>query len=275
MSQSLFRSLHVPGDPFIMANVWDAGSARMMAALGAKALASSSAAHAFTLGRSDLGHVGRDEALHHAASLVLATPLPVSGDLENGFGHRPEDVAQTVKLAAAAGLAGCGIEDIALPDTTPYDFDQAVDRIAAAADAARASAGDFVLTARADGVMHGRYDVAEAIRRLNGFAEAGADVLFAPVLPDLDALRLVCRSVDRPVNVLCTGALTKISLSEFAEIGVARISLGSSLARAVHKVIENSGRAMFTHGDFSPLGQVAKGAEVDEMLAQFDDLPRK
>jgi len=155
-----FRALHIPGDPFILGNAWDAGSAKMLAALGAPAIGTSSAAHAFTLGRPDGGTVTRDEALAHAADLVAAVDVPVSGDFENGFGDSPEDCAETVRLAAEAGLAGISIEDCDFTNGTHYAHDLAVDRIAAAAAAARALPRDFVLCARADGVMNGTYDMA-------------------------------------------------------------------------------------------------------------------
>lgn len=275
MSQTLtetFRTLHVPGDPFIMGNVWDMGSARMLAAMGAKALATSSAAHAFTLGVPDSGFVSRKQALEHAHDIVHATPLPVSGDLENGYGHNNESVAETVLLAAKAGLAGCGIEDIALPDTRPYDFAHAVERIEAAASAARSLEHDFVLTARADGVMYGQYDLAEAIRRIQAFEAAGADVLFVPMPGDFDALIEICRAVKNPVNAICVGAFTEFNRDDFARIGVARISLGSSLARVTHRAIIEAGRAVFDHGIMSSLSQTASSDEVDSML--MDYLPK-
>jgi len=186
-SQSSFRDLHQSGNPFILANVWDAGSARMLAGLGAKALATSSAAHAFTLGRPDGGTVTLDEALTHAQEIVAATTLPVQGDFENGFGDDPETCAETVKLAAEVGLAGICIEDTALPSEEPYDFDLAVERIKAAVSAARALPSDFVLTARADGVLMGGYDTDEAIKRLKAFCAVGADCLYAPMVTDMRA----------------------------------------------------------------------------------------
>ncbi|MHA3914766.1 isocitrate lyase/PEP mutase family protein, partial [Halovulum sp. GXIMD14793] len=189
-----FRALHKPGDPFILANAWDAGSARVLAALGAQAIGTTSAGHAFTIGTTsaghaftigtaDLGQVSRDDAMAHAQALVAATPLPVSGDLENGYGDAPEIVAETIRLAAEAGLAGCSIEDMCYPDATPYDRDFAIERIRAAAAAARALPRDFVLVARADGVMHGAYDEAEATARIQAFETAGADCVYVPVLP--------------------------------------------------------------------------------------------
>jgi 2-methylisocitrate lyase-like PEP mutase family enzyme len=261
-----FRALHRPGSPFILANAWDAGSARMLAGLGAEAIATSSAAHAFTLGRADMGQVTRDEALAHAETLVAATSLPVSGDFENGFGDAPETCAETVRLAFEAGLAGISIEDTALPSATPYDLEFAVERIRAAAAAARALPRDFVLVARADGVMNGQYDMAEGLRRIRAFDEAGADCLYLPMPPSVDDLREVCSATAKPVNALAAGPFTKVTRAEFAALGVARISLGSALARATHRVIADAATAMFSSGDFTPLGNSVSGKIVDELL---------
>jgi 2-methylisocitrate lyase-like PEP mutase family enzyme len=235
--------------------------------MGAQAIATSSAAHAFTLGRPDMGNLTRDEALNHASDLVAAVNVPVQGDFENGFGEAPETCAETVRLAYEAGLAGICIEDTALPDDTPYGFDLAVDRIRAAAAAARALPGDFVLTARADGVMIGTYDQAEALRRLLAFEAAGADCLYAPVLKTMEDLGQICQAVKVPVNALIAGHSTH-NITEFAALGVARISLGSSLARATHRLIHNLGRAMFDQGDFTGLGQAMSGDQVDLLLDQ-------
>ena len=202
MSAISFRDLHQPGNPFVLANAWDLGSARLLAATGAKAIASTSAGHAFTLGRPDMGHVTRDEALSHARDLIDATPLPVSGDLENGYGHTPLDVAETVKAAAAVGLAGCCIEDTALPSEAPYEFDLAVERVEAGVAAAKALENDFVLTVRADGWMNRQYDFAEALKRAKAFEAAGADVIYIPLLKDLEQVETVCREIKAPVNVL-------------------------------------------------------------------------
>jgi 2-methylisocitrate lyase-like PEP mutase family enzyme len=261
-----FRALHRPGNPFILANVWDVGSARMMAALGAEALATSSAAHAFTLGRPDGGTVTRDEALAHAADVVAATNLPVSGDFENGFGDAPDICAETVKLAAEAGLAGISIEDAALPQDKAYDFDLAVERIRAAVSAARALKRDFVLVARADGVMNGHYDLAEGLRRIRAFDEAGADCLYLPFPVSVDDLRQVVAATRKPVNALAAGPFTKLSRQDYASMGIARISQGSALARATHKVIYDAAQAMFQEGDFKSLGNGISGSTINELL---------
>ncbi|MEO1116218.1 MAG: isocitrate lyase/phosphoenolpyruvate mutase family protein, partial [Pseudomonadota bacterium] len=180
----------------------DVGSAKMLAGLGAQAIGTSSSAHAFTLGRVDGGTVTRDEALAHAADLVAAVNVPVSGDFENGFGDAPEDCAETVRLSAEVGLAGISIEDTAFPDGSAYPFDLAVERIAAAASAARALAGDFVMVARADGVLNGTYDIEEALKRITAFDEAGADCLYVPFPKSQDDLKRVIAATAKPVNVL-------------------------------------------------------------------------
>ncbi|SLN10980.1 2,3-dimethylmalate lyase [Pseudoruegeria aquimaris] len=261
-----FRALHVPGQPFILANAWDAGSARMLAALGAQAIATSSAAHAFTLGRPDMGTVSRDEALAHAQDLMAAVDLPVSGDFENGFGDSPDAVAETVRLAGEIGLAGICIEDTALPDSAAYAPDLAAERIRAGAAAARALGRDFMLVARADGVMNGTYGLDEALRRIRAFDAAGADGLYVPLPGGPEALAQVCRATRKPVNALAVGPLSQLSLAEFGALGVARISLGSALARLTHRVIHDAGRAMFDGGDFTALSGMLPGAEADALL---------
>lgn len=261
-----FRDLHQPSNPFILANAWDIGSAKMLAAMGAQAIATSSAAHAFTLGRPDMGHVTRDEALSHAQDLVEAVNVPVSGDFENGFGDDPETCAETVRLAAEVGLAGISIEDTALPSAKPYDFDLAIERIRAASAAARALPGDFVLVARADGIMNQQYDLEEGLRRLKAFEAAGADCLYAPMPDSIDDIARICATVKLPVNALAAGPYATYSRAQFAKIGVARISLGSALARVTHRVIHDAAVAMFERGDFSPLYQSISGDKVDALL---------
>ncbi len=263
-----FHDLHQQGC-FVMPNPWDRGSARMMAGLGAQALATSSAAHAFVLGRADMGGVSRDEALAHAADLVAATGLPVSGDFENGFADAPEDVAQTIRLAAEAGLSGCSIEDTVMAAGNPaYEFALAVDRIRAAASAARALGRPFVLCARADGVMNGSYDLAEGIRRLQAFEAAGADLLYLPVPPGPAELAQVVASVRKPVNALAAGPLRQMSVAALAAMGVRRISLGSMVARLTHAAIRDSVTAMLGEGSFAPLMGAAPGSEIDALLAK-------
>ncbi len=261
-----FRALHQPGNPFILANAWDIGSAKVLASMGAQAIATSSAAHAFTLGRPDMGHVSRDEALAHAQDLVMAVNVPVSGDFENGFGDDPDSCADTVRLAAEAGLAGISIEDTALPAATPYDRALAIERIKAAASAARALPKDFVLLARADGVMNGQYDLDEALARIKGYEAVGADALYVPLPGTLDDQERVCAATKLPVNALAAGPFTKIRRDQFAKAGVARISLGSALARTTHRVLHDTAQAMFQDGDFTALGRSISGDTIDEML---------
>lgn len=261
-----FRDLHTPGNPFILANAWDVGSAKMLAALGAPAIATSSAAHAFTLGRPDGGHVSREESLAHARELVHAVDVPVSGDFENGFGHAPDTVAETVRLAAQAGLAGISIEDAALPENAAYSFDEAVDRIEAAVSAARALPDDFVLVARADGVMNGHYDIEEALRRIRAFDEVGADCLYVPLPKTIDDLQRVIDATEKPVNVLVAGPYAGTSKADFAAMGAARLSLGSALARTTHRVIHDAATAMFGAGDFSRLQHSIPGGDIDALL---------
>jgi 2-methylisocitrate lyase-like PEP mutase family enzyme len=262
-----FRALHLRGDPLLMVNVWDRGSAKMMQAMGAKALATSSAAHAFTIGRPDGGTLSRDEALAHAQEIISSVTVPVQGDFENGFGDDPETCAQTVRMAAEIGLAGICIEDIILPDDAAYDYDLAVERIAAAAAAARALPHDFVLTARADGIMTGAYDTDEAIRRLKGFEAAGADCLYAPLPPDMAALARICAETTAPVNALVAGPFNKQSKADFANCGVARLSVGGALARITHRAIHDAATGMFGKGDFSALQNGISSDIIDGLLS--------
>lgn len=261
-----FRQLHESGC-FVIPNPWDMGSARMMAALGARALATTSAGFAFTLGRPDMGRVTREEALAHAESIVAATPLPVSGDFENGFADEPDQVAETVRLAREAGLSGCSIEDTRMIEGNPaYDFEAAVDRIRAAADAARSLPDPFVLCARADGVMTGSYDMDEAIRRIKAFEEAGADLLYVPVVPDTNALKRVVGAVSAPINALAAGAVAQLGVSDIAAMGIRRISTGSMVARLAHAAIRDATRGMLEDGSFAMFSGTAKGSEIDQLL---------
>lgn len=261
-----FHDLHQSGC-FVIPNPWDAGSARMMAALGAQALATSSAAHAFALGRADMGGVSREEALAHAADLLAATDLPVSGDFENGFGDDPDTVAETVRLAAEVGLSGISVEDTRMAAGHPaYDFDMAVERIRAGVSAARALGRPFIFCARADGVMNGVYDLSEGIRRLQAFEAAGADLLYLPVPPGRAELARVLASVTAPVNALAAGALRDLTVAELAAMGVRRISTGSQIARVTHAAIRDATAAMLGAGSFAPLKAAASGDEIDALL---------
>src|SRR5947208_11442559 len=197
-----FLELHRPGEPLLMPNPWDVGSAKLLESLGFQALATTRSGFAATLGRLD-GSVTREEALAHAATMVSATPLPVSADLENGFADDPEGVAQTVRLAIDAGLAGCSVEDFTGREEDPiYTLEHATERIAAAAEAAHGGPGRLVLTARSENFLHGRQDLGDTIARLQAFQEAGADVLYAPGIRSAEDIRSIVQSVDRPGNVL-------------------------------------------------------------------------
>jgi 2-methylisocitrate lyase-like PEP mutase family enzyme len=227
-----FRTLHDGPGAFVIPNPWDAGSARVLAGLGFQALATSSAASACSMGRKD-GQLTRDEALAHARTIVEATDLPVSADLENGFGDAPEVVAETIRLAADAGLVGCTIEDsTSNPEKPLYDFELSVERIAAAAQAARGLPFSFMLTARAHNLLFADPSLDETIRRLQAYEKAGADVLFAPGLPDLAAVKAVCDAVSKPVNFMVGIKGKSFSVSELEAAGVRRISLATSLYRA-------------------------------------------
>jgi 2-methylisocitrate lyase-like PEP mutase family enzyme len=226
---SRFLALHRPGEPLLLPNPWDAGSAKILASLGYQALATTSSGHAATLGRLD-GSVSRDEAIAHAAEIVAATPLPVSADLENGFADYPEGVAETIELALGAGLAGCSVEDYGGDEAAIYDIALATERVAAAAEVAHGGGVHLVLTGRAENFIRGNTDLGDTIERLQAYQEAGADVLYAPGLSTAEEIRQVISSVDRPVNVLArAGAPT---VSELAELGVARISVGGHFAFA-------------------------------------------
>jgi 2-methylisocitrate lyase-like PEP mutase family enzyme len=225
-----FLALHRRGEPLLMPNAWDRGSAILLASLGFEALATTSSGFAATLGRLD-GSVTRDEALDHAAEIAGATDVPVSADLEDAFAESPEGVAETITLAAATGLAGCSVEDFTRDNENPiYEMSAATDRVSAAAEAAHAGPRRLVLTARAENYLHGRADLDDTIARLQAFQQAGADVVYAPGLVDLDEIRSVVAAVDRPVNVLALPGGP--SVSELADAGVGRVSVGGAFAYA-------------------------------------------
>lgn len=244
-----FRALHAAPGAFVIPNPWDAGSARMLAGLGFSALATSSSASAGTQGRRDYA-VARDEALAMARQIVDAVDVPVSADLENGFGAAPEVVAETIRLAAAAGLAGCSIED-APGDAKPYDPGHAAERIAAAVEAARALPFPFVLTARAENFVRGQPDLDDTIRRLQAFERAGADVLFAPGVPDLAGIRTLCAAVTKPVNVVGSMQGGTLTVADLADAGVKRISLATALYRAAMTALHDAAVDVRTHGTFA------------------------
>jgi 2-methylisocitrate lyase-like PEP mutase family enzyme len=261
-----FRTLHEGPGAFIIPNPWDAGTARMLTALGFAALATTSAGFAFSLGRRDgEGLVSRDELLQHIRAVVEASDLPVSGDLEKGFGDDPKTVAETIHLAAEAGLVGGSIEDASgNPQRPIYDHTHAVERIAAAVEAARALPFPFTLTARAENFLHGIPNLDDTIRRLTAFASAGADVLYAPCLRTLDEIKAVCAAVaPKPVNVLI-GA-DGLTAAELAATGARRISVGSGLSRVALSAFLSAAREMKEHGMFS----FAKGGATFSELNNF------
>jgi 2-methylisocitrate lyase-like PEP mutase family enzyme len=248
-----FQALHQGPRAFVIANPWDAGSARILAGMGFQALATSSGACAGTLGRRD-GKVTRAEALAHARAIVEAVEVPVSADLEKGFGDAPADAAQTIRLAAQAGLAGGSIEDASGNQDRPlYDIGHATERVAAAAQAARALSIPFILTARAENFLRGNPNLDDTIRRLQAFDKAGADVLMAPGLPDLAAVRAVCAAVKKPVNFMAGIKGKSFSVAELEAAGVRRISLATSLYRAAVTGLIDAAREVQEKGSFAYL----------------------
>ena len=263
-----FQALHARPGCFIIPNPWDAGTARLLASLGFEALATTSAGFAFSLGRPDAeGAVNRDETLANARAIVEATDLPVSADLENGFGDPPEVCADTIQHAAAIGLVGGSIEDATGLSAAPiYAFDQAVDRVRAAVHAARSLSFPFMLTARAENYLHGRADLADTIKRLQAFQAAGADVLYAPGLRSREDIATVVRAVDRPVNVVMGLKGPRFTVTELAEIGVKRISVGSALARAALGAFMRASREIRERGTFEFASDAVPFAELNALF---------
>jgi 2-methylisocitrate lyase-like PEP mutase family enzyme len=262
-----FDALHAGPGAFVIANPWDAGSAKILAGLGFKALATSSGASAGTLGRRD-GRIGRDEALAHARAIGDATGLPVSADLEKGFADDPEGVAQTIRLAAEAGLVGGSIEDASGDPARPlYGFDEAVERVAAAATAARALPFHFTLTARAENFLRGNPDLDDTIRRLQAYERAGADVLFAPGLPDLDAVRAVCGALTKPVNFMAGIKGRSFTVAALQAAGVRRISLATSLYRAAMTGLVDAAREVAERGTFDYLDATIPTQQLNSFLS--------
>ncbi|MBL4619831.1 MAG: isocitrate lyase/phosphoenolpyruvate mutase family protein [Marinicaulis sp.] len=256
-----FRALHQPGAPFVIPNPWDQGSARILAGLGFKALATTSSGFAMTLGRRDYG-VTREDAITHGDAIASAVDIPVTADLENGFGPMPEDAAQTIREALKTSLCGGSIEDSTGDKDNPvYEQSHAVERITACVEAARSGKRDFVLTARAEAFLYDRGDLDEIITRLNAFADAGADVLYAPGLPNMDAVRTICSSVSKPVNVLILGDLARHSITEFADAGAARLSVGGGLAWSAYGSLANAA-TMLNEGSFDCLSANRDGAKT-------------
>lgn len=264
-----FRALHAGPGAFIIPNPWDAGTAKILASMGFKALTTTSAGLAFSLGRRDgAASISRDETLANAKAVVDATDLPVAADLENGFGDAPETAAETIRLAAeVAGLAGGSIEDATGdPERPIYDFNHAVERIAAAAEAARALPCAFVLVARAENFLHGRPDLDDTIRRLQAFEAAGADALYAPALTTAEQIRTVCQSVRKPVNVVMGLKNASFSVDELSALGVRRISVGSALSRAALGAFIRAAREMTQRGTFEFANEAVPYADLNAMM---------
>jgi 2-methylisocitrate lyase-like PEP mutase family enzyme len=266
-----FRGLHHRDHAFIIPNPWDVGTARLLETLGFEALATTSAGFAFSIGTPD-GAVGREQMLVHAAQIAAATDLPVSADLENCYADDPQGAADTVRLAAKAGLAGCSVEDV--PEGRgrgPYELSLAAERVRAAAEAAHSMPFPFTLTARAENYIIGRPDLRDTIARLQAFQEAGADVLYAPGLKTREEIVAVVRSVDRPVNVIMGLQGVQLNLDELSEMGVKRISVGSALSRAALSTFYRAALQMKEHKTFTFAEDALK---VRELNAMFEKLCR-
>ncbi|MGI9505914.1 MAG: isocitrate lyase/PEP mutase family protein, partial [Geminicoccaceae bacterium] len=249
---------------------WDVGTARLLASMGFDALATTSAGMAFALGRPE-GRISKEEVLAHCRTIVSATDLPVSADLEKGFGDSPETVVEAIRLAAATGLAGCSIEDHTGRQGDPiFSFTLAVERIEAAVAACRGLEHDFVLTARAENFLWDRPDLDDVVKRLQAFEKAGADVLYAPGLYDLQAIRIVCAALTKPVNVIMGLPGTTFGVEELNEAGVKRISVGSALARAAFGAVLRAGEEMANAGTFSFSEQAAGFEDLESIFKAFD-----
>jgi 2-methylisocitrate lyase-like PEP mutase family enzyme len=264
----LFRDLHERPGAFVIPNPWDAGTARILASLGFKALTTTSAGLAFTLGRRD-GAATRAETLANARAIVDATDLPVAADLENGFGDSPQEAAETIRMAGEkAGLVGGSIEDASRDPRKPiYEFQHAVDRVAAAVEAARALPFPFTLVARAENFLHGRADMDDTIRRLQAYEAAGADVLYAPGITTADEIRTVCSAVRKPVNVLMGSKGMTFTVAELAELGVRRISVGSALNRAALGALVRAAREIRENGTFGFVEEALPFVEASDLVS--------
>ena len=263
-----FRELHKRAGAFVIPNPWDAGSARILASLGFEALTTTSAGLAFTLGRRD-GAATRAETLANARAIVDATDLPVAADLENGFGDSPRDAAETIRLAGEnAGLVGGSIEDASRDPRKPiYEFEHAVERVAAAVEATRALSFPFVLVGRAENYLHGRPDLDDTIRRLQAYEKAGADALYAPGISSAADIRTVCSSVSKPVNFLVSSSGPSYTVAELATLGVKRISLGSALSRAALGALVRAAREIQQSGTFKFLDEALPFAEANDRVS--------
>ncbi|HWY59977.1 MAG TPA: isocitrate lyase/phosphoenolpyruvate mutase family protein [Terriglobales bacterium] len=261
-----FRALHQREKAFIIPNPWDVGTARLLAHLGFEALATTSAGYAFSAGRRD-NSIDRDETLAHVTAIASATDLPVSADLENGFGDAPKTAAETIRLAAETGLVGGSIEDVpGRTNSAPYELEQAADRVRAAAEAARNLPFPFTLTARAENYLVGRPDLKDTIERLQAYQEAGADVLYAPGLRSKEDIASVVSSVDRPVNVIMGLQGAQLSLAELSAIGVKRVSVGSALSRAALGAFLRAAKEMREHGTFTFAADAVSYQDITAMF---------
>ena len=261
-----FRALHDSDGIFVIPNPWDVGSAKMLESLGFKALATTSAGHAFSSGVPE-GFTTNQDVLEHCYLLSQATDIPVSADLEMGFGDSPKEAAETIAMVAPTGIAGCSIEDHTGRLSDPiYDFELAVERITAAAEAAGNLEHDFVLTARAENYLHERPLLDDTIKRLVAFEQAGADVLYAPGLPDLEAIREVCNAVGKPVNVVMGLPGKTFSVAELADAGVKRISVGSAFARLAYGAMFEAVKEIQTNGTFDFAGKAPGFGDIEQLL---------
>ncbi len=263
-----FKALHQRDEAFVIPNPWDAGSARILAGLGFEALATTSAGYAFSKGKRDsFASLTRGEILDNAAEIIGASDLPVSADLEDGFGAAPEICGETIRLAAAAGLVGGSIEDATGDPARPiYDLSHAVERVQAAAEASRKL--PFLLTARAENFLWERPDLDDTIRRLQAFSAAGADVLYAPGLPDIDAIRTVCAAVDKPVNVVMGLKGPRYSVAELSAAGVRRVSVGGSFARAALGALLRAAEEVKSSGTFGYAADAIPAATLSRLMSQ-------
>lgn len=263
-----FRALHHSDSAFVIPNPWDAGSAVMLHHMGFKALATTSAGMAFAMGRRE-GTAPREATLAHCRMIVDATPLPVNADLEYGFGHAPDAAAETIRAVADTGVAGCSLEDHTGDPANPiYDFNMAVDRIAAAAEAAKSLHQDMVFTARCENYLWERPDLDDTIKRLQAYEAAGADVLYAPGLPDLETIRTVCDSLTKPVNVIMGSPSLSLSVQQLSDAGVKRISVGSAFARRAYGTFIDAAREIADQGTFTETSKAMGFDAIEHWLPE-------
>ena len=265
-----FHALHLRDASFIMPNPWDVGTARLLASMGFEALATTSAGYAFSRGLAD-NCVGREQVILHVAEIAAATDMPINADLENGFGDSPEIVAETIRMAAQAGAVGGSIEDSINRTGDPiYAHELAVERVRAAVEAARALPFKFILTARCENYLHGKTDLADTIKRLQAYQDAGADVLFAPGLKTREDLEVLMRSVDRPVNVMMAIQGSTLGQKELGAMGVKRLSVGGSLARVALGAFNRAAQELKDYGTFGYIDSAAAHNEMNEIFRRLN-----